>query len=83
MMPTETTEDRLQALEREVAQIKAQLSAPRPGVLGRTSPDFLDQYVGIFANDPLFEEMVRFTEEERERERRAARGETAIEDTPA
>lgn len=81
-MATETVEERLAALEWEVAQLKTQVGGARPDSTGRTSPDFLEKYTGIFANDPLFEEMVRFTEEERERDRREARGETDGEDTP-
>ena len=55
-MPT-TTEERLQILEAEVEQLKEKLNTPRPGVVGRTRSNFLDTFVGVFANDPLFEEM--------------------------
>ncbi|MDQ2686504.1 MAG: hypothetical protein M3Y28_01410 [Armatimonadota bacterium] len=82
-MPTEITEERRQALEREIEQIRARYPSQHPDSTGRTAPDFLDNYVGIFADSPMFEEMVRFTEEERERNRREARGETETENTGA
>ena len=82
-MAAATIEERLSALEQEVAQLKDQLYGERPGVTGRTRPDFLDKYTGTFANSPMFEEMVRSVEEERERERREARGEDDIEDLAA
>lgn len=75
-MAEATIEERVRALEQEVAQLKDQFTGERPGVTGRTRPDFLEKYVGIFADSPMFEEMVRSVEEERERERREARGET-------
>lgn len=75
-MAEATIEERVRALEQEVAQLKDQLYGERPGVTGRTRPDFLEKYTGMFAIDPLFEEMVRSVEEVRERERREARGET-------
>jgi hypothetical protein len=41
---------------------------PRPTP---TSPDFLDRFAGIFADDPTFPDVVRYSEEKRERERQA------------
>jgi hypothetical protein len=68
-----TTEERLAALEAEVARLRATVEGERPGVIGKTRPDFLDTMVGIHANSPHFEEVVRRIETERERERAEAR----------
>ena len=78
-----TLEERMRALEREIAQIREKYKDQPPAVVGRTSPDFLEKYTGIFANDPVFDEMIRYIEEERERERREARGEDDAEDEAA
>ena len=67
------TEERIAALEAEVARLRAKLEEQRPNVTGRTSPDFLDTMVGIHANSPAFEEVTRRIEAEREREREEAR----------
>lgn len=67
------TEERLTALEAEVARLRAQVEKQRPNVTGRTSPDFLDTMVGIHANSPDFEEVTRRIMEAREREREEAR----------
>ena len=72
-MATGTIEERLAALEAEVAQIRAQLRRERPGVIGRTAPDFLDTMFGIHANSPNFKEVTASIEEEREKEREEAR----------
>lgn len=80
-MPAQTVEERLSALEAEVARLKAQALAERPGVIGRTRPDFLQNYTRRSANNKMFDEVAREIEAEREREREEARrfddGETA------
>ncbi len=73
-MAAELIKERREALEREIAQIREKYKDQPPAVVGRTSPDFLEKYTGMFANDPVFDEMIRSIEEERERERREARG---------
>lgn len=82
-MSDATIEERLSVLEQEVARLRTQVSGGRPPAANRTSPDFLEKYTGMFANDPLFEEMVRHVEEERERDRQQAIREADAEDTPA
>ena len=68
-----TTEERIRHLEADVEWLKAQVSPQRLGVVGKTHPDFLKTCVGIFANNPLFEEMDQQIQAEREEERRLAR----------
>jgi hypothetical protein len=76
-MSATTTEERLAILEAEIASLKAILAGKRPGVTGRTRPDFLQNYTRLSANSPLFDEVAREITEERERERaRATRGES-------
>lgn len=72
-MPTPTVEERLSALEAEVARLKAQANKERPGFVGRTRPDFLQNYTGRSANNALFDEVTKEIEAEREREREEAR----------
>ena len=67
-----TTEERIQALEAEVAWLKVQVSPPRSGVIGKTRPNFLDSFTGIFADDSAFEEIERAIQKERTEERRQA-----------
>lgn len=74
---TATIEERLSALESEVAQLKVQAADARPGVIGRTRPGFLDTFAGVFAHHPAFEEVVWQAEQEREQERREASREDA------
>ncbi|MBC7808906.1 MAG: hypothetical protein H7145_22460 [Akkermansiaceae bacterium] len=74
-MATETTlEERVAALEAEVAAMKQNKSLrDLPHVVGRTAPDFLDRYFGIYAGNKTAEEVLTKIEAEREREREAAR----------
>ena len=67
------TEERVAALEAEVARLRAKIEGQRPGVTGRTSPDFLDTMFGIHANSPDFAEVTRRIMAEREQEREEAR----------
>lgn len=66
-----TVEERLDALEATVAKIKAKVESGAPPVTGRTSPDFLQRFSGIFANDPTFDEAVRLGQEWRHADRPA------------
>ena len=54
-------EQRMKALEEEVAQIKARLERR-----GKTSVDWLDKIWGSFANDPIYDEAMRLGREYRE-----------------
>lgn len=64
-MATETLEERVTAEKKDASQV-------RPGVIGRTSPDFLDRFFGTFADSPNFEAVMRSIEQERAREREEA-----------
>ena len=66
-------EQRVDALEAELAEVKRQLRGGRRGVIGRTQPDFLDTTFGIHAKSVAFPEVMREIEAEREREREEAR----------
>lgn len=57
MTTTNTMEQRLALLEEQVRQLQAQRG--RETVSGKTTADFLEQFVGIFADDPAFPEAVR------------------------
>lgn len=60
-MASQSVEERLTQLERTVALL-----------MTRTRPDFLDTMVGIHADSPTFEDLVRSLETERQRERELA-----------
>lgn len=69
-MATATLEERLTAVEKELAELRARRDAgERPGVIGRTRPDFVDQFFGIFAEDETAERVFRNIAAARERER--------------
>jgi hypothetical protein len=61
-MPTETLEDRLTALENELAELKQQLAASKP--LASIPP--WEKIFGSFADSEGFEEAVQFGREYRE-----------------
>ena len=63
---------RIRRLKAEVEWLKTRVDAPRTGVVGKTRPDFLESFTGIFAEDPDFEAMDRTIQEERNEERRQA-----------
>ena len=67
------TEERFAALEAEVARLRERVEGQPFDLRGRTSPDFLDTMIGIFADDPVFEEVTQGVEADRERERAEAR----------
>jgi hypothetical protein len=68
-----TLEERVTQLERELARLRQSVEGARPGVTGRTHPDLLDRYFGLFANSPNFDEVQQQIEADREREREEAR----------
>ena len=71
-MAAGSLEERVTALEAELSQLRRKIEGERPGVIGRTLPDFLQNYVGRSANSPMFDEVTQAIEEERDREREAA-----------
>jgi hypothetical protein len=63
---TETiTEERVVALEKEVARLRAKVD----GFPTKTNPYFLETMTGIYADNPEFEEMTKKIEADREKER--------------
>jgi hypothetical protein len=67
-MATVRIEDRVAALEAEVAHLKARIESGKPA-----SGDWLDAVWGLFANDPVYEEAMRLGREYRESLRPKAR----------
>ena len=59
MTTTDALEQRLTLLEQQVQQMQTRLSQDAHIASGRTAPDFLERFVGIFAHDPTFDEAVR------------------------
>jgi len=64
-MRAEVMDDRLTAVENEIAQIKRQLAAEKP----QTGPAGWEKMFGIFAESEGFDEAVRFGREYREAQR--------------
>ena len=62
-MAASSLEQRVSALEAEMAQLRARIEGTRP------AKDWLDQIWGSFANDPLYEEAMRLGREWRESQR--------------
>ena len=60
-MAAESLEDRVTALEKELARLKVRLEPTK-----NTSPDWIDKISGSFANDPIYEEALRLGREYRE-----------------
>lgn len=71
-MPNPTLQQLRDGLEQEIARIQSQTKGLRPPAANRTSPDFLEKYTGMFADDPTFDAVMRGIEERREREREEA-----------
>jgi len=59
-------EQRLAALEAEVAQLKRQLTKPEKVESGK---EWIERVSGAFKDDPVFEEIVRLGREAREADR--------------
>jgi len=57
----ESLEDRVTALEKDMARLKERLEPTR-----ETSSDWIDKIYGTFANDPIYEEAMRLGREYRE-----------------
>lgn len=72
MATNETLQERVAALENEVSRLRWELAHSKGRVSGRTAPDFLEQFAGIFANDPAFEEFTQYMEERAQTERAEA-----------
>ncbi len=76
-MSIETLEKRVTDLEKEMAQLRATKTEKaislddQDGPRGTTAPDWLRRVSGMFANEPLFDEMTKYVEQERESERSA------------
>lgn len=71
-----TMEERLAALESEMAQLREQVKtkqAEKSDVIGRTRPDFLDRFFGMYAENPEAQEVLHSVNAERERQREEAR----------
>jgi hypothetical protein len=64
-MATGTLEERVAAVEKELAQLKKRLEQD---TTPKTNP-WLDQIFGVFKDDPLFEEAVRYGREWRDSQR--------------
>ncbi len=62
-------ESRLAALEEEVRRLRMLVAGHQGAVSGRTAPDFLERWAGIFADDPTFDEAVRLGREWRNADR--------------
>jgi hypothetical protein len=82
-MVAPTLEERLIALENEVARLRTRVEGEGLKTIGKTRPDFLDTMVGIHANSPMFEEMIRLLADDRERERGQAHRLAAQDETAA
>ncbi len=66
MSAAQNLEERLALLEAEVRHLRMELRRERGEVSGRTAPDFLEKFAGIFSNDPTFPEAVRLGREWRD-----------------
>lgn len=52
-------EERVALLEEELRRLQAKVMGQRGAVSGRTAPDFLVRFSGIFGDDPTFAEATR------------------------
>ncbi len=69
MSTTQELERRLARVEEEVRRLRMQADREQGTVSGRTAPDFLARFSGIFADDPTFAEAVRLGREWRDADR--------------
>ncbi len=61
-------EERVAFLEEELRRLQAEVVRQRGAVSGRTAPDFLVRFSGIFGDDPTFAEATRLGRVWREEE---------------
>ncbi len=52
-------EERVAFLEEELRRLQAELMGQKGAVSGRTAPNFLERFSGIFGDDPTFAEATR------------------------
>ena len=69
MTTIEVLEERVAMLEKEMQRLQQQVEGGTPAVSGRTAPDFLEKFAGIFSTDPTFDEAARLGREWREADR--------------
>lgn len=67
-------EERVASLEEEVRRLQAQIMRQNGAVSGRTAPDFLTRFSGIFGDDPTFAEATRLGRVWREEDHSADEG---------
>lgn len=63
MSETASLAERVTLLEEEVRRLSRQIGFEKVSVSGRTNPDFLERFAGIFGDDPTFPEAVRLGQE--------------------
>ena len=63
MSETEALAERVAQLEQDVRHLKTRMAWETNAVSGRTAPDFLERFSGIFGNDPTFPEAERLGQE--------------------
>ena len=61
-------EERVAFLEKELRRLQAEVLGQKGTVSGRTAPDFLERFSGIFGDDPTFAEAARLGRAWREEE---------------
>jgi hypothetical protein len=57
MATNSTIEDRLEAVEDAIAELKSRLEVQRP------NSDWMDQVIGVFKDEPAFDEVIRLGRE--------------------
>ena len=68
MAVKQALEERVAMLEEEVQRLQTQLMRQAGAVSGKTAPDFLTRFSGIFGDDPTFAEAARLGRDWRESE---------------
>ncbi len=74
-------EERVAFLEEELRRLQAEVMRQRGAASGRTAPDFLVRFSGIFGDDPTFAEATRLGRAWREEE--SSKEESSKEERPA